>query len=291
MLLLPYMVIIAWSELPQPLVPKLCRYTQRSPWAAVCLFSRGLVATAMWLWLTVGLTTPFMRHLLAVNQGGHPGAIDGAVSLCEMCLSKPTHSATPSACLGSLTFVHCPPSTLPSLPSLSVSLFLPLSVCPSPACFPSETRQPLNPWSNHRFFGYTFVILRPSGFRNGVLHKHFCRWLRPDIHALFISATCICVYFVNAECKHHQSFLPSLLPLSFSFYPPSPLLHLLCSLILHLSTWQVTRSGPPAGWLIGGLSYLSIVFQSHAKPDQARLDQLVSWPRAQSLWQVKEIFF
>ncbi|KAF6720478.1 hypothetical protein FQA47_018131 [Oryzias melastigma] len=36
-----------------------------------------------------------MRHLLAVNQGSHPGAIDGAVSLCETCLSKPTHSATP----------------------------------------------------------------------------------------------------------------------------------------------------------------------------------------------------
>lgn len=59
-----------------------------------------------------------MRHLLAVNQGGHPGAIDGAVSLCEMCLSKPTHSATLSPCLGSLTFVYCPPSIFLSLPSL-----------------------------------------------------------------------------------------------------------------------------------------------------------------------------
>lgn len=62
-----------------------------------------------------------MRHLLAVNQGGHPGAIDGAVSLCEMCLSKPTHSATLSPCPGSLTFVYCPLSTLPSL-SLSSTL-------------------------------------------------------------------------------------------------------------------------------------------------------------------------
>ena len=68
-----------------------------------------------------------MRHLLAVNQGAHPGAIDGAVSLREMCLSKPTHSATLSPCLGSLTFVYCPPSTLPSISfpffhSLSVRL-------------------------------------------------------------------------------------------------------------------------------------------------------------------------
>ncbi|CAB1437434.1 unnamed protein product [Pleuronectes platessa] len=53
-----------------------------------------------------GLTTPFMRHLLAVNQRGLPGAIDGAVSPCEMCLSKPTHSATPSPCPGTLTFRH-----------------------------------------------------------------------------------------------------------------------------------------------------------------------------------------
>lgn len=129
-LLLPSMKILAWSEseLLQPPVPVVCLYTQRSPWAAVCLFSRCLVATAMWLWLTVGLTTPFMRHLLAVNQGGHPGAIDGAVSLCEMCLSKPTHSSTLSPCLGSLTFVYCPPSTLPSLQSRSLSSSLCLSV-------------------------------------------------------------------------------------------------------------------------------------------------------------------
>ena len=62
------------------------------------------------------------------------------------------------------------------------------------------------------------------------------------------------------------------------------LLLLLCSLTLHLSTWQVTRSGPAADWLIGGLSYLSIVSQSHAKPDQARPDHLVGWPRAQSFF-------
>lgn len=72
---------------------------------------------------------------------------------------------------------------------------------------------------------------------------------------------------------------PSALFLLLLLLPP-----LLCSLTLHLSTWQVTRSGPPADWLIGGLSYLSILFQSHAKPDQARPDHLVSWPRAQSFW-------
>ncbi len=127
----------------------------------------------------------------------------------------------------------------------------------SPACFPSETRQPLNPWSNHRFFGYTFVILRPSGFCNGVLHKHFCRWLRPDIHVVFISASCFCAHSISVEYQHYQSFLSSLSPLSFSLSSLLLLLLLLllCSLILHLSTWQVTRSGPPAGWLIGGLSY------------------------------------
>lgn len=71
----------------------------------------------------------------------------------------------------------------------------------------------------------------------------------------------------------------SLLLLKFSFC--ALLLLLLCSLTLHLSTWQVTRSGPPADWLIRGLSYLSIFFQSHAKPDQAGPDHVVGWPRAQ----------
>lgn len=180
-----YMVILAWSEQLRPPVPKVCPHIQRSPWAAVCLFSQGLVATAMWLWLTVGLTTPFMRHLLAVNQGGHPGAIDGAVSLCEMCLSKPTHSATLSPCLGSLTFVYCPPS----IPSISFSFFH--SVCPSPACFPSETCQPLNPRSNHRFFGYTFVILKPSGLLHitstGLIYMCFLSLLL--VFALYANVT------------------------------------------------------------------------------------------------------
>lgn len=135
LLLLLRMIILAWSELPQPPVPIVCVYTQRSPWAAVCLFSRGLVATAMWLWLTVGLTTPFMRHLLAVNQGGHPGAIDGAVSPREMCLSKPTHSATLSPCLGSLTFVYCPSFH----PSVSFCFFFSPSFCLSVSClFPHQ---------------------------------------------------------------------------------------------------------------------------------------------------------
>lgn len=167
----------------------------------------------------------------------------------------------------------------PSFPSLSISCcFLPLSVSPSSACFPLETRQPLNPWSNHRFFGHTFVILRPSGFCNGVFHKHFCRWLRPDMHVVFIAAPCICASPVSAEC-HHQPVHSSLFfPLSFFLY----FTLLLCSLTLHLATWQVTRSGPPADWLIGGLSSLSIFFQSRAKPDQAGPGHLVSWPRAQS---------
>lgn len=54
----------------------------------------------------------------------------------------------------------------------STVLLLPFlfSVCPSSS---SETRQPLNPRSNHRFFGYTFVILRASAFYNGVLSKHW----------------------------------------------------------------------------------------------------------------------
>lgn len=273
MLILPCVVILAWSGLPQPPVPTVCLYTQRSPWAAVCLFSRGLVATAMWLWLTVNLTTPFMRHLLAVNQGGHPGAIDGAVSLCEMCLSKPTHSATLSPCLGSLTFVYCPPSALP----FHLFLFLPLCVCLSPAHLPSETRQPLNPRSNHRFFRYTFVILKPSGFWKGVLHKHFCRWLGPDMHVIFIAPSCICVY----PRQHWMPLSPIyLLRLVSPQVYLSVLYLLLCSVTLHLSTWQVTRSGPPADWLIVSLSYLSILLQSHVKPDQTRLDQLLTWPRA-----------
>lgn len=197
--------IFAWSELLQPPVPRVCPYTQRSPWAAVCLFSKGLVASAMWLWLTVGLTTPFMRHLLAVNQGDHPGAIDGAVSLCEMCLSKPTHSAALSPCLGSLAFVYCPPSTFPSFPSL-VSFFHCL-LSPSPACFPLETREPLNPWSNQGFFGYTFVILRPSGFYNAsqTLLQVTHIWYT----CVFIAAPCICVCH---PCHHHQSFVLTFLP-------------------------------------------------------------------------------
>lgn len=58
-------------------------------------------------------------------------------------------------------------------------------------------------------------------------------------------------------------FSPLLFPLNFS--PPS--FSSSCSLTLHLSTWQVTRSGPPADWLIRGLSYLSIHFHSHAASD------------------------
>lgn len=261
-------VIFAWSELLQPPVPRVCPYTQRSPWAAVCLFSKGLVASAMWLWLTVGLTTPFMRHLLAVNQGDHPGAIDGAVSLCEMCLSKPTHSAALSPCLGSLAFVYCPPSTFPSFPSL-VSFFHCL-LSPSPAGFPLETREPLNPWSNQRFFGYTFVILRPSGLTNTSAG---------DSDLIYMCFYC-CSLYLRVPSMLPSPILCPHISASVSFL--ILLILLFSSLTLHLSTWQVTRAGPPADWLIGGLSSLSIFFPSQTKPDQAGPEHLVSWPRAQS---------
>lgn len=107
----------------------------------------------------------------------------------------------------------------PSLP-FHLFLFLPLSVRLSPACFPSETRQPLNPRSNHRFFRYTFVILKPSGFWKGVLHKHFCRWLGPDMHVVFIAPSCICAYPVSTEHHCHQSTNLVLFPLKF-LSPPS----------------------------------------------------------------------
>lgn len=102
----------------------------------------------------------------------------------------------------------------PSFPSLSISCcFLPLSVSPSTACFPLETQQPLNPWSNHRFFGHTFVILRPSGFCNGVFHKHFCRWLGPDMHVFFLSLLLVFVFPLPAL---NVTISQSILLLSFS---------------------------------------------------------------------------
>ena len=63
-----------------------------------------------------------MRHLLAVNQSGHPGAIDGAVGLCETCLSKPTHCVTASACLAGLPLLYHQSFSAPSLLSLPVSI-------------------------------------------------------------------------------------------------------------------------------------------------------------------------
>lgn len=147
---------------------------------------------------------------------------------------------------------------------LSLSLFLPLSVCPSPACFPSETRQPLNPRSNHRFFGYTFVILKPSGFCNGVLHKHFCRWLRPDIHVVFIAASCIpsALYCT----VRHQSFLSSIFPLKFCpLSPPPPLLTHPSS--LYLTGDKVWASS----WLANRRPVIPV--NSFSEPCQARSGQ------------------
>lgn len=63
-----------------------------------------------------------MHHLLAVNQSGHPGAIDGAVGLCETCLSKPTHCVTASPCMDGLPFVCHQSFSAPSLLSLHDSI-------------------------------------------------------------------------------------------------------------------------------------------------------------------------
>lgn len=112
-----------------------CLSIQRSPWAAACLLDGGLVATVMWLWLTACLTTPFMPHLLAVNQGSHPGAIDGAVSLYETCMSKPPHSSSVS--LHGHRDMRLPPAYT-FLPGC-LSFFLSVSL--SSPCFPSETSQ------------------------------------------------------------------------------------------------------------------------------------------------------
>lgn len=63
-----------------------------------------------------------MRHLLAVNQSGHPGAIDGAVGLSETCLSKPTHCVTASPYSPGLLFVYHQSFAALSLPSLRDSI-------------------------------------------------------------------------------------------------------------------------------------------------------------------------
>lgn len=98
------------------------------------------------------------------------------------------------------------------------------------------------------------------------------------LYVWFLWLLLVFVCAPSALNASHQSFLLSS-PLKFLFFL---VLLLLCSLTLHLSTWQVTRSGPPADWLIGGLSSLSIFLQSHAMLDQDRADQPVTWPRAQS---------
>lgn len=263
---LPSMSIPACSELPEPSVPSVCLHAQRAPWAAVCLFSHGLVTTPMWLWLTARPTTSFMRHLLAVNQSGHPGAIDGAVSPCEMCLSNPTHPArafwhwfTPSS-------FHSP---FPCHFSLS---FFQLFVRLSPASFPSETRRPPNPRSNHRFFGYTFVILRPSRLLQIVLYKHVCRWLGPDISVVFIASPCFYVYPLNANVTSRLFFL-IFPPIKFLLRSLPPVPHLL----LLLSPFSSVRDRWQGPWCfieeLSNLSIPSVPFQT--SPDQTRPDYLV----------------
>lgn len=112
---------------------------------------------------------------------------------------------------------------LPPLLPLHLHLFLPLAVCLSPACFPSGIRQPLNPWSNHRFFGYRFVILKASGFCNRVLHKHFSR---PDIH-VFLCLPTVSVCFTT----------PIISLLLFTFLSlPSSCAH--SPFISHSDSWQ-----------------------------------------------------
>lgn len=74
-------------------------------------------------------------------------------------------------------------------------------------------------------------------------------------------------------------FMP---PYFLSFLCVSLSAILLCSFTLHLSLRQLTRSGPPADWKIGRLSYLSILFYSCAKLDQARTVDLLIWPKSQS---------
>lgn len=216
-------VIFAWSELPEPPVLKDCLYSQRSPWAAVCLFSKGLSNVT----LTDSRPDNSIHAPPASCQSGRPSW--GYWRSCQPVwdVSVKAHPLCHSVSLPGQSDVRLLSPFHLSFPSISC-FFLPLPLSPSPACFPLETRQPLNPWSNHRFFGYTFVILRPSGFCNGVSHKHFCRWLRPDIHVFFIAAPCICVC---RECHRHQSFL-LFFPLKFlsssssSSSPHSPFISL-----------------------------------------------------------------
>lgn len=135
-------------------------------------------------------------------------------------------------------------------------LFLLLSVCLSPACFPSETQQPLNPRSNHRFFGYTFVILKSSGFCNGVLHKHFCRWLRLDIHMFFFLKY---LRVLSSFSLHH---LPP--------RPPPPLL------LIHPSSLYLTGDKVWASsWLANRGPVILVNTLSTAVPSQIRPGQTV----------------
>lgn len=227
--------------------------------------ARALVAVAIWLWLTVVLTTLFMRHLLAVNQSGHPGAIDGAVGLCETCLSEPTHRSAAPPLLRHQSFSA--PSLLSLRHSVACLLFLQRHGGP---LIPDTITDSLGPH------------LSSSGPQVPVM-ECFTRAPAGDWGLIYMWFLLLLLKFVCAP-----SALTVRVTNPFSSFPLKFLLFLLlplvCSLTLHLSTWQVTRPGPPADWLIGGLSSLSIFLQSHAGPDQDGADPSRGWTKGAQLY-------
>lgn len=166
--------------------------------------------------------------------------------------------------------LHRPPSTL-LFPATSLSFFQ-LFVRLSPASFPSETRRPPNPRSNHRFFGYTFVILRPSRLLQIVLYKHVCRWLGPDISVVFIASPCFYVYPLNANVTSRLFFL-IFPPIKFLLRSLPPVPHLL----LLLSPFSSVRDRWQGPWCfieeLSNLSIPSVPFQT--RPVQIRPDQTI----------------
>lgn len=165
-----------------------------------------------------------MRHLLAVNQSGHPGAIDGAVGLRETCLSKPTHCVTASPCLAGLPFVCHQSFSAPSLLSLHDSI----------AClfFLQRHGGPLIPdtitdsWGPH---------LSSSGLQVPVM-ECFTRAPAGDSGLIYMWFLLLLLKFVCAP-----SALTVRVTNPFSSFPLKFLLFLfllllVCSLTLHLST-------------------------------------------------------
>lgn len=166
----------------------------------------------------------------------------------------------------------------PSFPSISFSFFYSLSVCLLPVSH-QRHGSPLIPDPITDSLGTHLSSSNPLVF----VMECFTNTSAGDSGSVymcclvfFTAASRTCVYPVNSEC--HQFFFLQVCLCTI-------LLHLLCSFTLHVSTWQVTRSGPPADWLIGGLSYLSIFFQGCAK-----LDQTIFWVDQghRVLWQEEE---